>query len=150
MLAQAREALYFSCIFTDNMTLFFMPTEPLYRRMNHMLVHNRKNTAPVSGGEGSTSQGGGQVTVGSGPRLLGQGVEEWETAKRAWSVLRETSTRGPGNEHRGGISTEAGLGGQMWLFQVKRPQRPLSSSVARGSTLCANSEPMALALALAE
>lgn len=60
-----REALYFSCIFTDNMTLCFMTTEPLSREMNHVLVHNRENTGQVGGGQGSASQGGGRVTVGS-------------------------------------------------------------------------------------
>lgn len=87
--APTREALYFGCTFADNMTLFFMTTRPLYRGMNHVFVRNRENTAPVRGGEGSASQGGGRVTVGSGPRLPGPGVEEWETAKRARSALRD-------------------------------------------------------------
>ena len=39
--------------------------------MNHALVHNRENTGQVGGGDCSSAQGGEQVTVGSGPRTLG-------------------------------------------------------------------------------
>lgn len=63
----------FSCLFTDNTTLSFMTAELLSRGMNHVLVHNRENIGQVSGGEGSTSRGDGQVTMGSAPRLL----EKW-------------------------------------------------------------------------
>lgn len=125
----------FSCLFTDNTTLSFMTPEPLSRGMNHVLVHNRENIGQVSGGEGSPSQGDGQVTMGSGLRLLEKWGREVGMARRV--VCAETSMRCLGNEHRG-VSTKA--------VPILRPQGPLSSRVARGPTSCANSEPLAVAV----
>lgn len=71
------------------MTLFFMTPEPLSWGMNHALVHNTENTGQVSGGNGSPPQGGGRVTVGSGPRLLGKRGREKGKAKKIWSQLRD-------------------------------------------------------------
>lgn len=42
------KALDLKCIFTDNMTLFFM-TPSRFLKMNHALVHNRENTGQVCG-----------------------------------------------------------------------------------------------------
>lgn len=110
--------------------------------MNHVLVHKRVNTGQVSGGKGSTSQGGGWVTVGSRPGAGGGVWDREEGTANRLSPCSETSTQGSKQRAQTGGSPPRHQGELVRLFYFNGPWGSFLNPRQEGSSPGVNSEPV--------